>query len=210
MTEKNKTSEDTKNSRKDSTEELGEVSYTYWKRDSDIKADHKGFQPQVVSSSSNPRLDPQNKNQIGSAWNKAGTWEEKKITKVQLESFFNDYISKNKKEYKDTFKFEEFSNYSGDTYFIFSRGKVKFLYDCSLKLKISGIKNFENLSTIVTINEISNEDEDDHFQYEYNSTDSDCSSKKFPLIQNFKNIKNEIEKDIRKIFEELKESFLNK
>ena len=208
MTEKVKTSEDAKKSRKDSAEELGEVSYTYWKRDSDIKADHKGFQPQAVST--NPQPIPQNQNQIGSAWNKAGTWEEKKVTKKQLENFFNEYISKNKKEYKDTFKMEEFSNYSGDAYFIFSRGKIKFLYDCSLKLKISGIKNFENLSTTVTINEINNQDEDEHFQYEYNSTDSNSSSKKYPLIQNFKSIKDEIEKDIRKIFDELKASFLNK
>jgi len=31
-----------------------------------------------------------------------------------LESFFNEYIKKNKKEYKKAFYLSEFSNYSGD------------------------------------------------------------------------------------------------
>ena len=58
--------------------------------------------------------------------------------------------------------------------------------------------------------EINNEDEDEHFQYEFDSTDSKSNSKRFPLINNFKSAKDEIEKDIRKIFEELKKSFLSK
>jgi len=99
-----------KNKKKED-EELGEVSYTYWKRDSDIKADHVGFQPQATTA---PVSVNQNDNKAGSAWNQAGTWEERPITKNQLESFFNDYIKKNKKEYKDTFVFDEFSGYSGE------------------------------------------------------------------------------------------------
>ena len=105
---------DEKKERKGTDDELGEVSYTYWKRDSDIKADHKGFQPEKVTNPQVVNNIPPQSNQIGSAWNKAGTWEEKKITKNQLESFFNDYIKKNKKEYKDAFIFDEFTNYSGD------------------------------------------------------------------------------------------------
>ena len=58
--------------------------------------------------------------------------------------------------------------------------------------------------------EINNEDEEEHFQYEFVSTDSKSTSKKYPLINNFKSAKDEIEKDIRKIFTELKESVLNK
>ena len=38
--------EDNKKTKKDD-DDLGEVSYTYWKRESDIKADHKGFQRQL-------------------------------------------------------------------------------------------------------------------------------------------------------------------
>ena len=79
-----------------------------------------------------------------------------------------------------------------------------------MKLKIKGNKNYENLETTITMKEINNEDEDEHFQYEFDSTDSKSTSKRFPLINNFKSAKDEIEKDIRKIFEELKKSVLNK
>jgi hypothetical protein len=87
-------------------------SYTYWKRESDIQADHKGFQPektQITNQQNNT-----NNNNVGSVWNKAGTWEEKKITKKNLEEFFNNYIEKNKKIYKNSFSFEKFSDFSGD------------------------------------------------------------------------------------------------
>ena len=115
MSEKDKKDSKEKKNRKGTDEELGEVSYTYWKRESDLQADHKGFQPEKVTNpppQTNPSVSQQNN--IGSAWNKAGTWEEKKVTKSQLESFFNDYITKNKKEYKNAFFLSEFSNYSGD------------------------------------------------------------------------------------------------
>ena len=44
--------EDKKKEKKDD-DDIGEVSYTYWKRDSDIKADHKGFQPQATATPDN-------------------------------------------------------------------------------------------------------------------------------------------------------------
>ena len=109
-----------KKDRKGTEEELENVSYTYWKRESDLQADHKGFQPEKVTNpppQTNPSVSQQNN--IGSAWNKAGTWEEKKITKNQVESFFNEYIKKNKKEYKGAFFFDEFTNYSGDVTYIY-------------------------------------------------------------------------------------------
>ena len=101
---------DSKNKKKDE-EDIGEVSYTYWKRDSDIKADHKGFQPQATSTPVNIE---QNTNNAGSAWNKAGTWEEKPVTKKMFEEFFNDYIKKNQKKYKNIFVFDQVSGYSGE------------------------------------------------------------------------------------------------
>ena len=101
---------DSKKSKKDD-EDIGEVSYTYWKRDSDIKADHKGFQPQATPTPVNIN---QNTNNAGSAWNKAGTWEEKPVTKKMFEDFFNDYLKKNEKKYKDVFVLDEISGYSGE------------------------------------------------------------------------------------------------
>jgi len=67
-----------KNERKGTDDEIGEVSYTYWKRESDIKAEHKGFQPEKVTSPQTVN-NPQQSNQMGHAWNKAGTWEEKNL-----------------------------------------------------------------------------------------------------------------------------------
>ena len=58
--------------------------------------------------------------------------------------------------------------------------------------------------------EINNGDEDEHFQYDFDSSDSKTTSLKYPLVNNFKSAKDEIEKDIRLMFSELKESFLNK
>ena len=188
-------------------EEIEKPSYTYWKRESDMKADHKGFTPQQT----NQKVD-ENPNKIGSAWNKAGTWEEKKITKKQLEDFFNNYIKNNKKNYKEAFYFDEFSSYSGDviffiyffqTYFVFSRGKIKFIYDCEIQVKLCGLNEDEGKSTTVTLKEVNNEEEDEHFQFEYESG----SSRKH-LNNICKTVEKEIEKDIRKIFSELKESFL--
>jgi len=201
MSEEKKEKKDS-SERKSSEDEIEKPSYTYWKRDSDVKADHKGFSPQQT----NEKVDINtNTNKIGSAWNKAGTWEEKKLTKKQIEDFFNDYVKKNKKIYKNSFYFEEFSGYSGDTYFVFSRGKIKYFYDCEIKLKINGIDNEDTKgkTTTVTIKDISNEDEDDHFNFEYESG----QTKKY-LVNIFKTLTKEIEEDIRNIFEKLKESYL--
>ena len=90
---------------------------------------------------------------------------------------------------------------------MFTRGKIKFFYDCSIKLKIKGIKDYENLDTEITISNLNNEDEDELPKYEYDSSDSKSSSKRFPLVQNFKNMKKDIEADIRKIFDEMKSHF---
>ena len=72
-------------------EEIEKPSYTYWKREADLKADHKGFQPEKVTNPQPVNNTPPQSNQIGSAWNKAGTWEEKKVTKNQLESKYKKY-----------------------------------------------------------------------------------------------------------------------
>ena len=90
---------------------------------------------------------------------------------------------------------------------MFTRGKIKFFYDCSVKLKIKGIKDYENLETVVTIKNLNNEDEDELPQYDYDSSDSKSSSKRYPLVQNFKDMKKEIESDIRKIFDEMKSHY---
>ena len=73
-----------------------------------------------------------------------------------------------------------------------------------MKLKIKGINDYANLNTVITIKNLNNEDEDELPSYEYDSTDSKSSSKRYPLVQNFKDAKKEIEADILKIFDEMK------
>jgi hypothetical protein len=63
------------------------------------------------------------------------------------------------------------------------------------------------LETVVTIKNLNNEDEDELPQYEYDSSDSKSSSKRYPLVQNFKDMKKEIESDIKKIFDEMKSHY---
>jgi hypothetical protein len=60
------------------------------------------------------------------------------------------------------------------------------------------------LNTTITIKNLNNEDEDELPSYEYDSTDSKSSSKRYPLVQNFKEAKKEVEADILKIMEEMK------
>jgi len=60
------------------------------------------------------------------------------------------------------------------------------------------------LNTTITIKNLNNEDEDELPSYEYDSTDSKSSSKRYPLVQNFKEAKKDVEADILKIMEEMK------
>ena len=124
MSDKEEKKKEDKNSKKDD-EDIGEVSYTYWKRESDIKADHKGFQPQATATPVNIN---QNTNSAGSAWNKAGTWEEKTVTKKMFEDFFNDYIKKNEKKYKNVFIFDEVFGYSGEVSHKYLLFNINYLY----------------------------------------------------------------------------------
>ena len=66
------------------------------------------------------------------------------------------------------------------------------------------------MDTEITIKNLNNEDEDELPQYEYDSSDSKSSSKRYPLVQNFKDMKKEIEADIVKIFDEMKAHFSKK
>ena len=60
------------------------------------------------------------------------------------------------------------------------------------------------MDIVITIKNLNNEDKDELLTYEYDSTDSKNSSKRYPFVQNFKDAKKEIEADIIKIFDEMK------
>jgi hypothetical protein len=94
-------------------ETIEKASYTYWKRESD-----KPFSNEFKPQKSDPNLseNSQNSGNFGSAWNRAGTWEEKHLTKIQLEEFFNKSLKNKIRVLGDSLSFTKISNYSGDVF----------------------------------------------------------------------------------------------
>lgn len=90
-------------------ETIEKPSYTYWKRD-DLKNSQPHPQPQPI----NQPVEDTNTNKVASAWNKAGTWEEKRLKKNQIEDFFNESIKAKPILIKDSIQLEHFNDISGD------------------------------------------------------------------------------------------------
>jgi hypothetical protein len=106
---------ESKINQEEENENLEKPSYTYWKRESDNPFSDS-FKPQ--KSDSNLSDNSQNSaNNFGSAWNRAGTWEEKHLTKTQIEDFFNKSLKHNSRTFGDSLLIEKISNYSGDVRF---------------------------------------------------------------------------------------------
>ncbi len=108
----NSDSEIKKNTEKDDVEELlkNNPGYGYWKREEDL-IDRDKFIPKPIDNVETNKLVLESKNSVGSAWNTAGTWEEKHYKKSSIEDFFNEKI---KNITVDGLKFESIKNYSGD------------------------------------------------------------------------------------------------
>ncbi len=68
-------------------EEDIQVNYGYWKRESDL-IDRDKFIPKIIEDPD--KLVLENKNSLGSAWNTAGTWEEKHYKMNNVEEFLNN------------------------------------------------------------------------------------------------------------------------
>lgn len=94
------------------------------------------------------------------------------------------------------------------TYFVFSRGKIKFIYDCEIKVNVKGQKECEGADTDVTVKEMSNADPDDDFEYEFESVTKSGNEKKYQLVQIFKACTKDFQNDIKKMFNLLKEHHL--
>lgn len=91
---------------------------------------------------------------------------------------------------------------------MFSRGKIKFIYDCEIKLSIEGVGELEGAHSSITIKEISNADLDEDFEFEIDSVSKKENAKKYQIIEIFKANKKKVQDDIRKLFDELKEEYL--
>ena len=66
----------------------------------------------------------------------------------------------------------------------------------------------EGIKTEVTIKELSNADLDEDFEFEVESVTKKDNEKKYNLIAIFKTITKEIQSDVRKMFDEMKEYYM--
>ncbi len=102
----------TKVSNEEEVENMEKPSYTYWKRETDTPFSND-FKPQ--KSDSNVSEDTQNSaGNFGSAWNRAGTWEEKHLTNIQLEEFFNKSLRNKTRLVGDSLSIDKVSSFTGD------------------------------------------------------------------------------------------------
>ena len=108
----NTDSENNKKTEKDDVDELlkNNPGYGYWKRQEDL-IDRDKFIPKPIDNVDTNKLVLESKTSVGSAWNTAGTWEEKHYKKSSIEDFFNEKI---KNITVDGLKFDSIKNYSGD------------------------------------------------------------------------------------------------
>lgn len=160
--------------------------YGYWKREGDLEGlDQK----KPVVSNTNTL---ESKVSAGSAWNTAGTWEEKHYNKQQIESFFNSKLTSFK---HNELSIDKINGYSGDTYTFIVRQKPKLVYDCELKLTI---KN-ETEEVEVELTDVNNHETDSTFEFSFKGGNKE-------LIASVKKSKKEIESFIKELFMQFWES----
>jgi len=113
QTNNNKISEN--DSGNDELENFEKPSYTYWKRESDNPFSNE-FKPSKSDPNLGGEINNSSINTYGSAWNKAGTWEEKHFTKIQIEDFFNQYLQTKKSKFDDCCVLDTITSYVGDVF----------------------------------------------------------------------------------------------
>jgi len=93
----------------------------------------------------------------GSAWNTAGTWEDKKLSMKFLQSSFEKQLIET--EYKFTtgyLKVSSFDSVTGEASLVTSRGKRRMGYELELKVKLEGSagSDYEGAEALIKIIEL--------------------------------------------------------
>lgn len=130
--EKDNKQENNENTKKEEDpEELlkNHPGYGYWKREGDLK-DRDQFIPKPVEGVNTIPVTIENKTTGGSAWNSAGTWEEKHYKKNQIEEYLTSNI--NGKEI-DGITFVSAKNFTGDVRYTYNSINYKYLFELQLK-----------------------------------------------------------------------------
>eukprot|EP00742_Colponemidia_sp_Colp-10_P001384 GILJ01001488.1.p1 GENE.GILJ01001488.1~~GILJ01001488.1.p1 ORF type:complete len:204 (-),score=35.30 GILJ01001488.1:224-835(-) len=111
------------------------VSYTYWDRKvKDVPAAHATIAPVRLESQVEAKHDP---NQ-GSAWNTAGTWEERNITSHMKRRLEETLVGLDVEFAHGDLRTSELSKCDGEASVCFVRGKKRLGYEFQLKVKVDG------------------------------------------------------------------------
>ncbi|KAJ9550682.1 hypothetical protein OSB04_014727 [Centaurea solstitialis] len=118
-----------------SEKESGGSSYTYWVREAKQDA-----APLPVPRKLTPGEDlSKSSNHLGSAWNKAGTWEEKNLNKWATERIKELVLSVGSLEFSSgKAEIEEVSRCTGDAFLVTVRNKKRVGYTYEITLKVKG------------------------------------------------------------------------
>ena len=79
-----------------------------------------------------------------------------------------------------------------------------------MTVNVEGIGEFADVKYSAKISEVSNADLDEDFTFEFDSAPKKEDNKKHQVSQIFKDNKKNVQNDIRKIFDDLRENYLNK
>ncbi|KAI7730116.1 hypothetical protein M8C21_029373, partial [Ambrosia artemisiifolia] len=109
-------------------------SYTYWVREAKQDA-----APLPVPKKLDPSVGSNSSNHLGSAWNKAGTWEEKNLNKWATERIKELVLSVGSLEFSSgKAEIAEVTRCTGDAFLVIVRNKKRVGYTYEITLKVKG------------------------------------------------------------------------
>lgn len=126
------------------------------------------------------RHEEQVKSTSGSAWNSSGTWQDKSFSSFAKKRLPELFIEKSKeaaaaalkdakKDAKDLFRFTAAKSCTGDASVIFSRGKKRPGFECTLELEFVGSVDKKVVTGSVTITDMTETSEVEDLEVEVNS-----------------------------------------
>lgn len=124
-------------SEKQSAEATAASSYTYWVREA--KQDAAPLPVPRKLTAEDISIGSKPSNHLGSAWNKAGTWEEKNLNKWATERIKELVLSVGSLEFSSgKAEIAEVSRCTGDAFLVTVRNKKRVGYTYEITLKVKG------------------------------------------------------------------------
>ncbi|XP_010536991.1 PREDICTED: uncharacterized protein LOC104811843 isoform X2 [Tarenaya hassleriana] len=125
-------------------EEAGASSYRYWVREATADAAPPPL-PRKLNPHDIAHSDSSNPPALGSLWNRAGTWEEKSLTKWATDRLKELLVSVGSLEFSSgTAEIKDVSRCVGDAFLITVRNKKRVGYTYEISLKFEGDWTFED------------------------------------------------------------------